>query len=175
MTADVVGKFAQTAGGDGGKAALAFHLGKSPDQVSAQETADAGNQDYQRTANTFASASHLRDGMGATGKTNYTVSQDGSLLDSTIKQASASTVQDLKYQHDVLGKHHCAEGVQKAWAKAGYTELLGSGDGWAMHETLDRDPKFVCVDRATAFDAIREGHVAIVTRQWASDPNGSGT
>jgi hypothetical protein len=171
ITSDVVGKFAQTANGDVGKTALAFHLGKSPDQLSATESGDAGNKDYQRVANTFASASHLRDGMGKGSTANYSVSQDGTLLDSQIKQAAMS-------QADKMGgsksKHECAAGVQLAWAKVGYSELLSTGDGWQMHNHLDNDPKFVRVDRDTAYAAVRQGHAAIVCRQWASDGNGAG-
>jgi hypothetical protein len=171
IASDVVGKFAQSAGGDAGKTALAFHLGKSPDQLTAAETADKGNKDYIQTANTFASASHLRDHMGATGTANYTVKADGTLLDAKIKQAAMSTADSMGGSQS---EHLCATGVQLAWAKVGYKELLGSGDGWQMHNKLDHDPNFVRVDRATAYEAVRDGHAAIVCRQWASDANGAG-
>ncbi len=171
ITADVVGKFAQAAPGDVGKVALGFHLGKSPDQLTAAETSDAGNKEYSRTANTFASASHLRDGMGTSGSANYTVGQDGTLLDAKIKQAAMNTANSMGGSHS---EHLCATGVQVAWAKAGYGELMGSGNGWDMHRKLDRDPNFVAVDRDTAYAAVRQGHAAIVCRQWASDGNGAG-
>jgi hypothetical protein len=173
ITADVVGKFAQQAHGDTGKVALAFHLGKSPDQLSAAETGDKGNQEYQRTATTFGSLSHVRDHMGSTpdSKVNYTVGQDGTVLDAQIKKAAINTADSIGGTHS---QHRCAEGVQLAWAKAGYKELLGSGDGWQMHNKLDRDPNFVRVDRDTAYKAVQDGHAAIVCRQWASNGNGAG-
>ncbi|MBU6454443.1 MAG: hypothetical protein KGS72_21925 [Cyanobacteria bacterium REEB67] len=169
VAADMVSKFAQTSGGDTGKTALAFHLGKEPGQLSADELADKGNKEYMQTANKFGQISHLRDGMGANDTADYTVSKDGSMLDAKIKKAAMSVANSIGGA-DSQGR--CAEGVQLAWARAGYSELLGSGDGWQMHHTLDRDPKFVKVDRETALQAVRDGHVAIVTRHWSVDHNG---
>jgi hypothetical protein len=171
VAADMVGKFAQQAHGDAGKVALAFHLGKSPDQLTTPETADAGNLDYQRTAKTFAGASHLRDGMGATGTANYTVGQDGTLIDQKLKQAAISTAESMGGAHS---EHLCATGAQVALAKVGQGEFMGSGNGFAMHKKFDSSPDWVRVDSTTMHKALAKGHVGYVCRQWANDPGGAG-
>lgn len=159
ITADVVGKFAQAAPGDAGKVALGFHLGKSPDQLTAADTADAGNKDYMHTANTFASASHLRDGMGANGSASYTVSQDGSLLDAKIKQSAVSTAHRL----DSVGM--CARGVHDALAAVGINVPSGNADV-LINNIAARTDLFARVDRHTADEAAAHGCAVIFHRTW---------
>jgi hypothetical protein len=163
ITADMVGKFAQAAGGDVGKTALAFHLGKSPDQLSGTELGDKGNKQYGQAAAKFGQLSHARDSMAAGDKLNYIVGQDGTSLDAKIKHEAKAQAASMGGSH---GINRCAEGVQLAMAKAGDKRLLGSGNGRQMDGALKSDPNLVCVDRATALDAVRKGHVAIVTREW---------
>lgn len=169
IAADTVAKFMQATNNDVGKTALAFHLGKAPGELTAAELADKGNKEYQQSAINFGQLAHARDTMGANGTYNYTVSEGGTLLDAKIKQAALHVANSIGGT-DSQGR--CAEGVQLAWAKAGFSELLGTGDGWQMHRHLDKDPRFVKVSAEEAYAAVRKGHVAIVTRHWTVDHNG---
>jgi hypothetical protein len=158
ITADLVGKYAKVAPNDAGKVALGFHLGKSPDQLTAAETADAGNKDYMRTANTFASASQLRDGMGANGSASYTVSQDGSLLDTKIKQAAVNQARS----ENTVGS--CAHGVHAALAAAGINVESGNAD--VLIKNIERTGLFAAVDQHTADQAAAKGCAVVFHRTW---------
>jgi hypothetical protein len=166
VAADMVGKYAKEAGMDSGKVALAFHLGKSPSELSTAELGDAGNKEYMSAAKKFGQLSHLRDGMGKDDVADYTVSKDGTMLDAKLRNSLLKTAE----RYGSTGK--CAEAFQIGAAAAGFGEWLGTGDGWKMHTALDRDPKVVRVSREQALAAVQDGHVAFVTRHWTVDHNG---
>jgi|GEM_PF-1039632 len=93
------------------------------------------------------------------------VKSEATNLDERIKQAA---INQAARMGGSKGINRCAEGVQLAMAAAGDKHLLGTGNGRAMDSALKTDPHLVKVDRATAFEALNKGHVAIVTREWTA-------
>jgi|GEM_PF-697925 len=161
IAADTVNKFSQMAKGDVGKTALGFHLGKSPDQLTAAELADKGNIEFQRSATTFGQLAHARDTMGTNGSFDYTVAQDGSLLGAKIKRAAIASAE----RRDTTGQ--CAGGVSDALAAAGVHVARGDADSLGRN-IQNKTDLFATVDRKTAMEAVRHGMPVIVQRQWTA-------
>lgn len=160
VAADVVGKFATQAGNDAGKVALAFHLGKQPSDLTAAETSDPGNIEYQRTANTFAGASHLRDGMGANGVADYSVSANGALtpMDQRLKAAARSTAAELD------SVNYCARGVHETLHKIGID--VPSGDAEVLRDNLVNSGRVTRISREEADRCLDNGKPVIAYRHW---------
>ncbi len=158
----MVEKFNKAGGDSAGKTALGFHLGKSPDQFTAPELADKGNQEYIKGADRLAQLSNLRHGMGENDRLDYKVNMDGTSLDAKIVNRAFSRAADV----GTFG--WCAREFQKSWANIA-PELVGSGDGVQMARAFQASDKFKQVDWQTAQEAMKNGKAVAVTRQW--DPS----
>jgi hypothetical protein len=165
---DTVNNYSKLANGDIGKVALGFHLGKSPDQLSAADLADKGNQEFMQSANKLAQLSANRRNMGDGDTLNWSVGENGSSIDAKILKAAFGQANEMS----TSGR--CAEGVQIGWAEAGYGKLMGKGDGWQMRHALLNNKDFVLTDYQGAKNAAQDGNAIITTRRWAFDSNGAG-
>jgi hypothetical protein len=162
MAMSLVEKYNKAGGDSAGKTALAFHLGKGPDQFTQSELSDKGNQEYMRSADRLATLSGARHGMGENDRLDYKVSLDGNSMDAKIVNRAFS------HANRVDTKGWCAREFQIAWANTA-PELMGSGDGVQMTRAFQRSDKFQQVDWQTAQAAMLGGKAVAVTRTW--DPS----
>lgn len=161
MAMDLVKKF-NAAGGDSvGKTALGFHLGKSPDQLTPEDLAAKGNQEYMQSAEKLAKLSGFRHGMGEGDKLDWKVNPNGTELDGSIIKAAFHKAASM----GTTGR--CAEGFQIGVSRFA-PELMGTGDGVAMRRSLAHSQNFQQVSWNDAQEALRAGKAVAVSRQWAS-------
>ncbi len=162
MAMSLVEKYNKAGGDSAGKTALAFHLGKGPDQFTQSDLSDKGNQEYMRSADRLAQLSGARHGMGENDRLDYKISTDGTSMDAKIVSRAFS------HANRVGTTGWCAREFQIAWANTA-PELVGSGDGVQMTRAFQRSDKFQQVDWQTAQEAMRGGKAVAVTRTW--DPS----
>jgi hypothetical protein len=162
MAMSLVEKYNKAGGDSAGKTALAFHLGKGPDQFTQTDLSDKGNQEYMRSADRLAQLSGARHGMGENDRLDYKISTDGTSMDAKIVNRAFS------HARSVGTTGWCAKEFQIAWANTA-PELMGSGDGVQMTRAFQRSDKFQQVDWQTAQEAMRGGKAVAVTRTW--DPS----
>lgn len=158
---DLVKKFNGVDGNSVGKTALGFHLGKSPDQISPDELNSKGNKEYMQSAEKLGKLSGFRHGMGENDRLDWTVNPEGTVMDGKIIKAAFHKAASM----GTTGR--CAEGFQIGVSQYA-PELMGTGDGVAMRNSLARSSHFQQVDWNTAQEALRAGKAVAVSRQWAS-------
>lgn len=167
MAMDLVKKFNAAGGDSAGKTALAFHLGKSPDQFTPAELADKGNKEYMQSADRLAKLSGYRHGMGENDRLDWKINPDGTDMDAKIIRAAFNKASAM----GTTGR--CAEGFQLGVQRFA-PELVGTGDGVAMRHALARSNNFQQVDWQTAQEALRAGKAVAVSRQWAGGDSRNG-
>lgn len=174
VATDSVGKFMRATQGDIGKSALALHLGKEPGGLSPEELNNKANKEYMQGAERLAQFSEARRTMNQGDQVQWAVGPEGNAMKAKIVRAGEQVAREM---HSTFA---CAEGVQKALAKAGMPEFLGSGDGWEMRHAFLRSSQWKLTDdpnKATAvvrawtpavaaqYDGRNLGHVALLHKE----------
>ncbi len=159
----LVKDFSDKSGGDLGKVALGFQLGKSPDQLTADELGTKSSKDLMAAAGRFEQLNTARQAATNDDRIRWDqnlgpTSETAFRLDKAAERVAA--------RMDRTGL--CATGVQTALANVGLGEFVGSGDGWQMRHALMGSGKFVQVDASQA----KEGDIML--RRWSGNERGAG-
>lgn len=159
----LVKDFSDKAGGDLGKVALGFQLGKSPDQLTAEEMGTKSAKELMSAANRFDQLNTARQAA---------TDDDRIRWDQNLGPSSETAFRLDKAAERVAARMNrtglCATGVQVALDKVGLGEFVGSGNGWQMRHALMRSGKFVQVDASQA----KEGDIML--RRWTGNEGGAG-
>lgn len=159
----LVKDFSDKAGGDLGKVALGFQLGKPPDQLTAEEMGTKSAKELMTAANRFEQLNTARQAA---------TDDDRIRWDQNLGPTSETAFRLDKAAERVAARMNrtglCATGVQVALDKVGLGEFVGSGNGWQMRHALMRSGKFVQVDASQA----KEGDIML--RRWTGNDGGAG-
>lgn len=166
VATDTVDSFLKSTQGDIGKTALAMHLGKEPGQLSGEELNNKANKEYMQGAVRLTQFSEARRNMNSGDQVEWQVGPEGTAMQARIVKAGMQVARDMN------STFACAEGVQRALAKAGMPQFLGSGDGWEMRHAFLNSPEWKVTNDPTKATAVVRAWTPEVTRSFGNQYGG---
>ena len=162
IATDLFKDFSETTNGDIGKVALAFHLGKEPDQLSAEDLNNPANQAIAKAAREFEQLARLRQQAGEGDRFSWARGPTSELQFKLLDAAKGNVGEALwaqgPFRNSVRGgRLGCAASVSEVLQEVGFGYANSAGVGGLSGQLMRNGWTRVPLSQASAGDVVFAG------------------